>query len=120
MIYSIALGNMVGSVDFDERMSSQDLELVKEMLIKAIRNRQDELRRSETLTLSDEITRLYPPISIRAQNCLLRAGIRTIGDVVKISEEDLMNVRNLGRKCHDEIKERFAPYGAFKEARNEQ
>lgn len=120
MIYSIALGNMVGSVDFDERMSSQDLELVKEMLIKAIRNRQDELRRSETLTLSDEITRLYPPISIRAQNCLLRAGIRTIGDVVKMSEEDLMNVRNLGRKCHDEIKERFAPYGAFKEARNEQ
>lgn len=115
MVYSIALGSMVGSIDFDERMNWQELELVKEMLVKAINNRQDELRRSETLTLSDEITRLYPPISTRAQNCLLRAGIRTIGDVVKMSEDDLMKVRNLGRKCSDEVKERFAPYGAFKE-----
>ena len=70
MVYSIALGSMVGSIDFDERMNWQELELVKEMLVKAINNRQDELRRSETLTLSDEITRLYPPISARAQNCL--------------------------------------------------
>ena len=115
MVYSIALGSMVGSIDFDERMNWQELELVKEMLVKAINNRQDELRRSETLTLSDEITRLYPPISARAQNCLLRAGIRTIGDVVKMSEDDLMKVRNLGRKYSDEVKERFAPYGAFKE-----
>lgn len=40
----------------------------------------------------------------RAKNCLLRAGYRTLDDVVNSSIIDLMKIRNLGRKTLKEIK----------------
>lgn len=41
-------------------------------------------------------------LSVRTKNCLIRAGIRTAGDLAKLSKEDLMKVRNLGRHSFDE------------------
>lgn len=46
-------------------------------------------------------------LSVRSYNCLKRAGINTVGELLKMSEEDLMNVRNLGRKNMEEIRERL-------------
>ena len=37
-------------------------------------------------------------LSVRSFNCLKRAGINTVEDLVSKSEEDMMKVRNLGRK----------------------
>lgn len=42
-------------------------------------------------------------LSIRAHNCLLRAGIKTLGDIRNRTIVDLMNIRNLGRKSLEEI-----------------
>ena len=37
-------------------------------------------------------------LSVRSFNCLKRAGINTVEDLINKSEEDMMKVRNLGRK----------------------
>lgn len=42
-------------------------------------------------------------LSCRAYNCLMRAGINTLEKLREISEEDLMNVRNLGRHSLEEV-----------------
>lgn len=47
-------------------------------------------------------------LSVRSYNCLKRANIGTVGDLVKYSVKDLMNVRNFGKKSLDEIAEKLA------------
>ena len=42
-------------------------------------------------------------LSVRSYNCLKRAGINTIEDLIKRSEEDMLKVKNLGRKSLDEV-----------------
>ena len=42
-------------------------------------------------------------LSVRSNNCLRRAGINTVGDLINKSEEDLKKVRNLGTKSLEEI-----------------
>jgi len=42
-------------------------------------------------------------LSVRSFNCLKRAGIHTLEDLTKKSEEDMLKVRNLGRKSLDEV-----------------
>lgn len=42
-------------------------------------------------------------LSVRSFNCLKRAGINTVEDLISKSEEDMMKVRNLGRKSLEEV-----------------
>lgn len=42
-------------------------------------------------------------LSVRAYNCLKRAGINTVEDLVARTEDDMIKVRNLGRKSLDEV-----------------
>lgn len=42
-------------------------------------------------------------LSVRPLNCLKRAGITTVEDLIKRSEDDMLKVRNLGRKSLDEV-----------------
>lgn len=42
-------------------------------------------------------------LTVRSYNCLKRAGINTVEDLTKKSEDDMMKVRNLGRKSLDEV-----------------
>ena len=41
--------------------------------------------------------------SVRSFNCLKRAGINTVEDLISKSEDDMMKVRNLGRKSLEEV-----------------
>ena len=50
-------------------------------------------------------------LSVRSFNCLKRAGINTVGDLINKSEEDMMKVRNLGRKSLEEVINKLAPLG---------
>ena len=50
-------------------------------------------------------------LSVRSYNCLKRAGINTIGDLIKMTPEQLVNVRNLGKKSLDEIMLKLADLG---------
>lgn len=50
-------------------------------------------------------------LSVRSFNCLKRAGINTVEDLINKSEEDMMKVRNLGRKSMDEVIARLNDLG---------
>ncbi|HKL73540.1 MAG TPA: DNA-directed RNA polymerase subunit alpha [Clostridia bacterium] len=50
-------------------------------------------------------------LSVRPLNCLKRAGINTLEELIKKSEEDMLKVRNLGRKSLDEVIEKLAGMG---------
>ena len=49
--------------------------------------------------------------SVRSFNCLKRAGINTVGDLVSKTEEDMMKVRNLGRKSLEEVLNKLVAMG---------
>lgn len=42
-------------------------------------------------------------LSVRAHNCLKRRGINTLSDILERNIEDLMKIRNLNKRCLDEI-----------------
>ncbi len=50
-------------------------------------------------------------LSVRSYNCLKRAGIQTVEDLTRKSEEDMLKVRNLGRKSLDEVISKLESYG---------
>lgn len=49
--------------------------------------------------------------SVRSYNCLKRAGINTIQDLTQKSEDDMLKVRNLGKKSLDEVKNKLDDLG---------
>lgn len=50
-------------------------------------------------------------LSVRSFNCLKRAGINTVNDLVGKSEKEMMKVRNLGKKSFEEVKEKLRSLG---------
>ncbi len=50
-------------------------------------------------------------LSVRAYNCLKRANINTVGELVQRNQEDMMKVRNLGRKSLDEVELKLQELG---------
>ncbi len=50
-------------------------------------------------------------LSVRSFNCLKRAGIDTVEDLIGKSEEEMMKVRNLGRKSLEEVMQKLASLG---------
>lgn len=47
-------------------------------------------------------------LSVRPYNCLKRAGIHTVGDLIRKTEEEVVAVKNFGRKSLDEVREKLA------------
>ncbi len=58
-------------------------------------------------------------LSVRSYNCLKRAGINTIGDLTNRTSEDMMKVRNLGRKSLEEVEEKLTQFGLALKASEE-
>ncbi len=50
-------------------------------------------------------------LSVRPYNCLKRAGINTVGDLLQRTEDEIVAVKNFGRKSLDEVKEKLAALG---------
>ena len=66
--------------------------------------------------LSEKDKMLETPIedlefSVRSYNCLKRAGIHTVADILSRTEHDMMKVRNLGKKSLDEVVAKVASLG---------
>ncbi len=49
--------------------------------------------------------------SVRSYNCLKRANIHTVEDLIRRTEEDMLKVRNLGKKSLDEVIQKLEAYG---------
>lgn len=50
-------------------------------------------------------------LSVRSYNCLKRAGINTVEELIQRTEEDMMKVRNLGKKSLEEVTQKLAELG---------
>lgn len=50
-------------------------------------------------------------LSVRAYNCLKRASINSMAELLKKSEHDLLNIKNFGKKSSDEVIERLHHFG---------
>ncbi len=50
-------------------------------------------------------------LSVRSFNCLKRAGINTVGELTNKTDDDMMKVRNLGKKSLEEVKEKLVALG---------
>ena len=56
-------------------------------------------------------------LTVRSYNCLKREGINTVSELIALSEDQLMNIRNFGSKSVDEVREKLAGLGLrFKDA----
>ena len=59
----------------------------------------EENKKEKVLEMSIEDLEL----SVRSFNCLKRAGISTVEDITNMTEQEMMKVRNLGKKSLDEV-----------------
>ena len=50
-------------------------------------------------------------LSVRSYNCLKRAGINSVAELVQRNQEDMMKVRNLGRKSLEEVEQKLQDLG---------
>ncbi|HHW54456.1 MAG: DNA-directed RNA polymerase subunit alpha [bacterium] len=50
-------------------------------------------------------------LSVRAYNCLKRAGINNVSELIQKTEEDMLKVRNLGKKSLEEVQTKLASLG---------
>ena len=73
-----------------------------ELMVEKEENRKDKLL---------EMTIEELELSVRSFNCLKRAGINTVDDLINKSPEDMMKVRNLGKKSFDEVKAKLQSLG---------
>lgn len=68
-------------------------------------NEEDDANKVMEMTIEDL------DLSVRSFNCLKRAEINTVADLVQKSEDDMMKVRNLGRKSLDEVRNKLKELG---------
>lgn len=93
------------------KMMIEHLEVVVEMSEKASSNEymiepDDDQQNSKLNTTIDDLD-----LSVRSYNCLKRAALNTVSDLTAKTEEDMMKVKNLGRKSLKEIKEKLEGMG---------
>jgi len=74
------------------------------------------IERSASTSLGMAPDRYNTPIedlslSVRAYNCLKRSGLMTVGQVLEKSEDELLSLRNFGRKSYDELRDRLIELG---------
>ena len=65
----------------------------------------------DTQTKVLEMTIEDMDLSVRSYNCLKRAGISTVEDLIKKTESDLAKVKNLGKRSLEEVIEKLKSYG---------
>jgi DNA-directed RNA polymerase subunit alpha len=97
--------------------------LIKTMAIFTDPDRVDELTSREALGEVEEALAAVAPsegddrlieeleIGVRAYNCLKRAGIQTVGDLVQRSESELNAIPNFGKRSTEEVKESLHALG---------
>ena len=113
--------NIIIRIEHEINNSNIFSEEEKEMLRKQLMERcymEEESFRAEIVgdgKNSLEIIEKWPieelDLSIRSYNCLARAGIKTVEDLMKKTDEEIRNIRNFGKKSYDEIIEKMQSVG---------
>lgn len=67
----------------------------------------EEQQKSSTMMIEDL------DLSVRSYNCLKRAGIQTVDELTQKTEDEMMHVKNLGKKSLKEVKDKMYQLGLF-------
>jgi len=89
--------------------TSKDRELVPDSPDSSEYNQRNRETSEMSVVLAEPIADLE--LSVRARNCLDGANIQTLGDLVRMSENEVMNLKNLGKTSLTEIKNKLAERG---------
>jgi DNA-directed RNA polymerase subunit alpha len=106
-----------GSIEVAEALSRAANLLIEHMLPLASLSgipklvAQPQPEETETETKAPNITVEDLELSVRAFNCLKRANINSISELLNKSENDLLNIKNFGKKSADEVIERLRAFG---------
>ena len=106
---------------YDDFYSSRLSDLLIEEIVSLVENRQDRSfyiekimkRYGVSITNQEDIKKNIDydldelELSVRAYNCLKRAGINTFSELAHMSDGELKHVRNLGQRCYDEVKQKM-------------
>ena len=82
------------------------INLFNSIIDNSFRNKKDPSNKEDSVTNVDPYTNIAIEelqLSVRAYNCLKRAHINTIGDLLEYSPEQLQQLKNFGRKSADEV-----------------
>lgn len=83
----------------------------------AVENKQEATQEAQDIRYKGiPVELLLKPInalefSVRAHNCLINAGIKQIIDLVNLTEDEVLKIKNFGRKSYDEVKEGMKSFG---------
>ncbi|MDD3436775.1 MAG: DNA-directed RNA polymerase subunit alpha [Candidatus Gastranaerophilales bacterium] len=107
-----------GSIDVNTALSQSATLLIEHFMqiasltgqpsISAIASASEETEERESIP---NITIEELELSVRAYNCLKRASINSMAELLKKSENDLLNIKNFGKKSSDEVVERLRHFG---------
>ncbi|MFV0379683.1 MAG: DNA-directed RNA polymerase subunit alpha [Anaerorhabdus sp.] len=100
---SIALGSKI-LIDHLDLLTNVD-EVVKEMETSVEDEKIEETNSGLVMMIEDL------DLSVRSYNCLKRAGIQTVEELIQKTEDEMMRVRNLGKKSLKEVKEKVYELG---------
>lgn len=111
-----------GTMHPEEALSRSADILVRQFSLLAERERGPQRLEKQPLGTSVLPPRVYETpieeleLSVRAFNCLKRAGITKVGQILDMSENELLNVRNFGQKSLEELRQRLAQRGLISAA----
>jgi DNA-directed RNA polymerase subunit alpha len=86
------------------KFSPEDIELTSELVS------EEEKEKSEKENILNKTIEELD-FSVRSYNCLKKSSINTLKDLIKYSPEEIIKIKNLGKKSLDEIKEKINKYG---------
>jgi len=89
------------------RQLNHFVELSDEVNATEIMEKKEESGKDKVLEMTIEELDL----SVRAFNCLKRAGVNSVGDLINKSPEEMMKVRNLGKKSLEEVMSKLEALG---------
>lgn len=98
-----------------DTVAAEEMEDAKEISVK------DQPAEDKTLTLDKNLSKPIDELelSVRSTNCLKRAGLHIVADLVDKTEEEMKKFRNLGSKSLEEIKQKMEELGvSFKPSPN--
>ena len=94
--------------NLDEVLTVSDLELEESFMVQ--KPQVEDVKKVNTMMIEDL------DLSVRSYNCLKRAGIATVDELTQKTEEEMIHVRNLGKKSLQEVKDKIKELGlSFKQ-----
>ena len=104
-LQAITMAAKVCMENLDEVLTVSDLELEESFMVQ--KPQVEDVKKVNTMMIEDL------DLSVRSYNCLKRAGIQTVDELTQKTEDEMMHVKNLGKKSLKEVKDKMYQLGLF-------